>query len=82
MLVSKDYWQKLFLEAKYAQESNIPLIPCMMEENYRPRGGLGIITSDLKYIEFFDDSKFEESFEELTRQINAIEARSEMRPGK
>ncbi len=54
----------------------------MMEDKYRPRGGLGFIKSDLKHIEFFDDNKFDESFEELTSQINAIEAGSDMRSGK
>ncbi|CAF1404386.1 unnamed protein product [Adineta steineri] len=35
------------LEAKYAIERKIPVIPCMMEEAYRPSGSLGIIKSDL-----------------------------------
>jgi hypothetical protein len=54
----------------------------MMEENYRPCGGLGFIKSDLKHIEFFDEDKFDESFVELTSQIDAIEAGSNMRSGK
>jgi CRISPR/Cas system CSM-associated protein Csm4 (group 5 of RAMP superfamily) len=54
----------------------------MMEETFRPRGDLGIIKSDLKHIEFFDEDKFEENFEELTSEINAIEAESNIRFGK
>jgi hypothetical protein len=71
-----------FLEAKYATETKVPVIPCMMEKKYRPRGGLGFMKSDLKHIRFFDDDKFDESFVELTSQINAIEAGSDMRSGK
>ncbi|CAF1366005.1 unnamed protein product [Adineta steineri] len=67
------------LEAKYAIERKIPVIPCMMEEAYRPCGSLGIIKSDLKHIEFFDENKFEEKFEELINEINAIEAGLGMR---
>ncbi|CAF3885218.1 unnamed protein product, partial [Adineta steineri] len=67
------------LEAKYAIERKIPVIPCMMEEAYRPSGSLGIIKSDLKHIEFFDENKFEEKFEELINEINAIEAGLGMR---
>ncbi|CAF1471326.1 unnamed protein product [Adineta steineri] len=66
-------------EAKYAIERKIPVIPCMMEEAYRPSGGLGIIKSDLKHIEFFDENKFEEKFEELINEINTIEAGLGMR---
>ena len=48
----------------------------MMEKEFRPRGGLGLIKSDLKHIEFFDEDKFDESFDELTSEINAIRAGS------
>ena len=54
----------------------------MMEANFIPSGGLGIIKGDLKCIEFFNEDKFDEKFEELIRAINAIEARLGMRHGK
>ncbi|CAF3575151.1 unnamed protein product [Rotaria socialis] len=57
------------MEAKYAIEKRIPVIPCMMEENFRPKGGLGIIKSDLKHIEFFYEDKFDESMEKLISEI-------------
>ncbi|CAF1099302.1 unnamed protein product [Rotaria sp. Silwood1] len=60
-------------EAKYAVERKIPVIPCMVEKTFRPSGGLGIIKSDLKHIELFDEDKFDEKFEELIDEINAIE---------
>lgn len=49
----------------------------MMEEQFRPRGGLGLIKSDLKHIEFYDDDKFDESFEELTTEIDAVASGSQ-----
>ena len=49
----------------------------MMEEQFRPRGGLGLIKSDLKHIEFYDENKFDESFEELTTEIDAIASGSQ-----
>ncbi len=54
----------------------------MMEEKFRPRGVLGFIKSDLKHIEFFDEEKFDESFEELISEIDAIQAGSETRSSK
>ncbi|CAF3874731.1 unnamed protein product [Rotaria sp. Silwood1] len=60
-------------EAKYAVEKKIPVIPCMVEKTFRPSGGLGIIKSDLKHIKLFDEDKFDENFEELIDEINAIE---------
>lgn len=54
----------------------------MVEKDYRPRGGLGIIKCDRKHIEFFDETKFDENFEELTRQIDIIASRSNITSSK
>jgi hypothetical protein len=54
----------------------------MMEDKFIPRGGLGIIKSSLKHVEFFYEDKFNEKFEELISEINAIEAGLGMRSGK
>lgn len=53
-----------------------------MEDNFIPCGGLGIIKRDLKHIEFFYEDKFDEKFEELIGEINAIEVGLGIRPGK
>ncbi|CAF3372856.1 unnamed protein product [Rotaria sp. Silwood1] len=37
------------MEAKYATERRIPIIPCIMEEGFRPIGGLGIINDFFTY---------------------------------
>lgn len=62
-----------FLEARYAIEKRIPVIPCIMEKNFRPKGGLGIIKNDLKHIEFFSEEEFEESMKKLINEIDYIE---------
>jgi hypothetical protein len=64
----------VFLEANYAIERKIPVIPCMMQESFIPRGGLGIIKADRKHITFFYEDKFDENFDELIGEIDAIEA--------
>ncbi|CAF1501347.1 unnamed protein product [Rotaria sordida] len=66
-------------EAKYATEKRISVIPCIMEEGFRPLGGLGIIKGDLKHIEFFNEDKFDESLEQLINEINCIERKLGMR---
>ncbi|CAF3314990.1 unnamed protein product [Rotaria sp. Silwood2] len=69
------------MEAKYATERRIPVIPCMMEEDFKPHGGLGIIKSDLKHIEFFYEDKFDESFEKLIEEIIHIEKKIDLQSG-
>ena len=54
----------------------------MMEENFRPRGGLGIIKCDLKHTEFFYEEQFDDNFETLINEINAIEVGLGMRTSK
>jgi hypothetical protein len=54
----------------------------MMEEGFRPRGGLGIIKCDLLHIEFFHEDKFDESFERLIAEINFIEKKLGIKSGK
>lgn len=54
----------------------------MLDEEFRPDGGLGMAICDRLYIEFFDENKFDENFEDLIITINAAEAGLNLTSGK
>jgi hypothetical protein len=54
----------------------------MMEETFRPCGGVGTIKADTKHIEFFNEDNFEKNFEQLITAINGIRAGTDLPSGK
>lgn len=63
----------MFLEVEYAFKKRIKFIPCLMEEAFRPQSWLGIIKGSNIHIDFSSLNDFNQSFEQLIRQINFIE---------
>lgn len=63
------------LEAEYSVEQNKPSIPMMMQTGYRPSGWLGIINGSKLHIDF-SQLPFEEAFNLLLREIEAIRTSS------
>ncbi|CAF1349394.1 unnamed protein product [Rotaria sordida] len=61
-------------EAEYTFEKNVPYIPCVMEEGFKPSGGLAILKRARNRISFFPPENFDRSFAELATEIEYIEA--------
>ncbi|CAF1357511.1 unnamed protein product [Adineta steineri] len=61
------------LEAEYAVKNLIKCTPCLMEEKFQPKSWLGIIKGSNVHIGFSSQDDFDESFEQLIRQITFIE---------
>jgi hypothetical protein len=66
--------QLFCLEATYAFGKQIDLIPCRLQESYKPDGWLGSIATTRLYIDFSPPNDFEKSFEELIKEIEYIKA--------
>ncbi|CAF3903436.1 unnamed protein product [Rotaria sordida] len=61
-------------KAEYTFEKNVPYIPCVMEEGFKPSGGLAILKRARNRISFFPPENFDRSFAELATEIEYIEA--------
>ena len=70
------------VEAEYAQENRIKFIPCLMEQSFRAESWLGIIKGANMHIDFSDPNEFQQSFEELIRQITYVERKLSLQPRK
>ncbi|CAF3375537.1 unnamed protein product [Rotaria sp. Silwood1] len=57
------------MEAKYATERRIPIIPCIMEEGFRPIGGLGIINDFFTYNQLVHFIILENDFRKVLHQL-------------
>ena len=57
------------LEAKFAQQSGVPLVPVMMQENYSAAGWLGILTAGALWVPLHDSQSIDEGIDQLIRQI-------------
>ena len=64
----------------YAAEKRIKFIPCLMEKDFRAESWLGIIKGDNVHVDFSEPEQFDESFEQLIRQINYVETRLSIQP--
>jgi hypothetical protein len=53
-----------------------------MEEEFHPKGWLGIIKGSNLHIDFSSPDNFDQSFEQLIRQINFIEQKLALQPRK
>ena len=60
----------LLAEAEYAYTRRKPIIPLMMEENYRPDGWLGIILGSKLYMNFKKDPH--KGIQELWKEIKNV----------
>ena len=78
-------WQKRtfsIVEAEYAAENRIKFIPCLMEKSFRAQSWLGIIKGSNYHIDFSSPENFDESLDELVRQITHVEKKLSMQPRK
>jgi hypothetical protein len=62
------------LEASYAHQVSVDMIPLMMQEGYTPKAWLGLIMGTRLWYPFFEssvdtDTKFERQMDALTREI-------------
>eukprot|EP01047_Picozoa_sp_COSAG01_P082661 COSAG01_NODE_16974_length_1189_cov_1.030275_3_plen_125_part_01 len=62
------------LEASYAHQLKLDMIPLMMEENYQPKGWLGLILGARLWYQFWDaeqddDAAFEHRLDDLCKEI-------------
>jgi hypothetical protein len=72
----------LYVEAEYAAENRIKFIPCLMEKSFRAQSWLGIIKGSNFHIDFSSSEDFQQSFDELIRQITYIEKKLSLQPRK
>ncbi|XP_069046611.1 uncharacterized protein [Lepisosteus oculatus] len=56
-------------EAEYTFQLRKQIVPLMMEKNYRPDGWLGALLGAKLWIDFSNDSNFEESISQLIKEI-------------
>ncbi|XP_038078512.1 uncharacterized protein LOC119745902 isoform X2 [Patiria miniata] len=78
------------MEATYAYKQNIPIIPLLVEEDYRADGWLGALVGTLLYFKFFEDSQLEQNLPYLIQEIgnrgkvgaDAVITRTEIQPVK
>ncbi|CAF0976644.1 unnamed protein product [Rotaria sordida] len=88
LCINQQYYESDYcrLEAEYAAENHIKFIPCLMEEAFRPKSWLGIIIGLFIYyssnfhIDFSSSNNFDQSFEQLIRQITYIEKQISLQP--
>ncbi|CAF3993821.1 unnamed protein product [Adineta steineri] len=68
------------LKAEYAVKNLIKCTPCLMEEKFQPRSWLGVIKGSNVHVDFSSQDDFDESFEQLIRQITFIEKQLSIQP--
>ena len=59
----------LFTEADYAFRLCKPMIPIILERNYKPDGWLGMLVGSKVWLDMTQESKFEGHMQILIRQI-------------
>ena len=59
----------VFLEAEYAFQLKKPIIPLMMEENYKPDGWLGMIVGAKLWYDFRPSARIPDSLEKLSKEL-------------
>lgn len=62
-----------FIELKYIVTHNIKFIPCIMEKSFHPTAWLDFIVNDHRHIDFSEEDKFDDSFNELIQIMYYIE---------
>ncbi|CAF2708983.1 unnamed protein product [Rotaria sp. Silwood2] len=82
LCINQKYYESDYcrLEAEYAAENRIKFIPCLMEESFRAESWLGIIKGSNVHIDFSLLENFDQSFEELIRQITYVEKKLSLQP--
>ncbi|CAF1593995.1 unnamed protein product [Adineta ricciae] len=82
LCINQQYYESDYcrLEAEYAAENRIKFIPCLMEKSFRAQSWLGIIKGSNFHIDFSSPEDFDESFDELVRQITHVEKKLSMQP--
>ncbi|KAJ7387294.1 hypothetical protein OS493_004274 [Desmophyllum pertusum] len=65
-------------ELNYADSQTKVIVPLMCEKGFKAQGWLGIITAGLLWIDFRDETTFENSIQSLAKEIiNSLESGSE-----
>ncbi|CAF3657426.1 unnamed protein product [Rotaria sordida] len=82
LCINQKYYESDYcrLEAEYAAENRIKFIPCLMEQSFRAQSWLGIIKGSNVHIDFSSSEDFDQSFEELIRQITYVEKKLSLQP--
>eukprot|EP01046_Picozoa_sp_COSAG06_P048110 COSAG06_NODE_7127_length_2621_cov_1.434576_2_plen_179_part_00 len=57
------------LELKFAQQTGVPIVPVMAQQNWTPRGWLGLLTAGLLWTPVLDDSSIPQAMDSLNHQI-------------
>ena len=60
------------LELKFAKEKNVPLVPVMMQDAWRPDGWLGLIMAGALWTPLHDEASFEQNLYSLVDQIKVV----------
>ncbi|CAF0804708.1 unnamed protein product [Rotaria sp. Silwood1] len=84
LCINQKYYESDYcrLEAEYAAENRVKFIPCLMEKSFRAESWLGIIKGSNVHIDFSSPEDFDESLEELIRQITFVEKKLSLQPRK
>ena len=54
---------------KFAQQTGVPIVPVMMQQDYTPHGWLGLLTAGLLWTPLHEKSSLEENADALLHQI-------------
>eukprot|EP01043_Picozoa_sp_COSAG02_P019540 COSAG02_NODE_945_length_15722_cov_74.792357_10_plen_169_part_00 len=57
------------LELKFAAQTGVPIVPVMIQENFKSSGWLGILSAGLLWTRLWDSSSFDGDVESLVEQI-------------
>eukprot|EP01047_Picozoa_sp_COSAG01_P093162 COSAG01_NODE_24361_length_781_cov_54.274194_1_plen_103_part_10 len=63
--------QNCKLEATFARQSGIPIVPVMLEKDWKASDWLGIITAGALWVPLFPGDTFEQGIDNLVDQIAA-----------
>ncbi len=63
---------QFFPEASYASVLGKPIIPLIMQKEYKPDGWLGLITAATLYFKFTDKYAFEQKAAELVKELETM----------
>jgi hypothetical protein len=58
--------------SKFGKQTGVPIVPVLMEQNYKASGWLGILTAGMLWTPLYDHASFSDNVAALVRQIQKV----------
>lgn len=58
-----------FIEAGYANDRKVPMVPIILQKRYRADGWLGLMLSSVLYYDLTDKNKYEKKLQEFLLDV-------------